>query len=51
MQNQLHTSAVVKKSFENQVVLGRHYAENDFRAREIFDDLIGGRTRYPNFIS
>src|SRR5689334_22979588 len=43
VQHELHAAAVVKKSFENEIVLRRHHPKHDLRAREIFDKLFRRR--------
>src|SRR5829696_3388281 len=45
VQDELHAAAVVKKSFEYEIVLRRHHAKHDLRASQILDDLLSRRLR------
>src|ERR1043165_3430686 len=49
VQHELHAAAVIEEPFEDEIVLRRHHAENDLRARQILDDLFGGRACQPDF--
>ena len=51
MQHELHAAAVVKESFEHEIVLRRHHAKHDLCAGKIFDDLFGGCARDADFVS
>ena len=50
MQHQLHAAAVVKESFEHEIVLRRHHAQHNLRAGKIFNNLFGRRARDADFV-
>src|SRR5690348_8143381 len=47
MQHELHTPTIVKKSFQHEIILRRHHAQHDLRAREVLDNLLRRRLRNP----
>src|SRR6185369_14414316 len=48
VQHELHTPAIIKKSFQDEIVLRRHHTQHDLRPREILNDLLRRRLRYPH---